>query len=502
MAAKACSIEYYQSFESLLEAIPIPAVIIDLTGKVVAVNELAERYTSYKKEEILGRTILEQLFLDREEKTRLIENFKKRLQGKNIPPYETQFKLKNGEIRFTEITAKIIVHENAIFDLALFTNITERKKAIQELADSKHHIENMFNLMYTGVVVIDAASHQIVDANKMALQIIGASKEAVLGKECHNFICPTQKGKCPITDCGLEVDSQERIILTANGKRVPILKSVVKAKIKEKLLLVESFVDISDRKKLEELTVKAERLSSISDLSRQLGHDLRNPLAAIKNCAYFLEKKGDTIDAEQREDILKTINLAIDDADRIVTSLIEYSGEVVLHPKQCTPKTLIQNALSKLKVPQTVRIQDKTRNEPTLLLDAQKIEKVFLNILQNSIQAIPQKGTIWVNSKVEGTNIQFTFKDQGVGIPEELQRRLFSPLITTKAKGMGMGLAISKRIVDAHKGKISFKSAVGKGTTFSVTLPCAYNRNSGVENVKKTSPKTSFTAVEIPIYQK
>jgi len=361
MLAKYCGADHLEFFSSILAAIPVPAVILDITGKVVSVNELAETYTSYKKEEILGRTILEQVFLDREEKMRLLENFKKRVRGEDLPPYETRFNLKSGQTKFTEIAAKRIAHEDAIFDLAIFT-------------------------------------------------------------------------------------------------------------------------DISDRKKVEELTVKNERLSSIGDLSRQLAHDLRNPLAAIKNGAYFLEKKGDTIAAEQRKDILKTINLAINDSDRIVTSLIEYSSDVMLQPKQCTPKLLTQHALSKLKVPESITIQDNTRNEPTLLLDAEKIETVFANIVQNSIQATPEKGTIWVDTQVKGLNIQFAFRDQGVGITEELLGRLFSPLVTTKAKGMGMGLAICKRIVDAHGGKITVESSVGKGATFLVTLPIMYDKNNGQDN--------------------
>jgi signal transduction histidine kinase len=99
------------------------------------------------------------------------------------------------------------------------------------------------------------------------------------------------------------------------------------------------------------------------------------------------------------------------------------------------------------------------------------MEKVFTSIIKNAIDAMPEKGIIQIQSTLKGVNIEISFTDSGVGIPEKILPKLFAPLVTTKAKGMGMSLAICKRIVEAHGGKIGAESSAGKGTTFTINLP-------------------------------
>jgi signal transduction histidine kinase len=123
------------------------------------------------------------------------------------------------------------------------------------------------------------------------------------------------------------------------------------------------------------------------------------------------------------------------------------------------------------KIPNNIKILNHTKDEPEMTMDVAKIENVFFSILQNGIDAIAGDGTIEVQSTQEGPNAKMRFTDSGVGIPENILSKLFTPLTTTKAKGMGMGLAICKRIIDAHGGKITVESTLGKGTTVIITLP-------------------------------
>ena len=105
------------------------------------------------------------------------------------------------------------------------------------------------------------------------------------------------------------------------------------------------------------------------------------------------------------------------------------------------------------------------RVEPHLL------HRVFSNLILNALQAMPNRGTLTINASATDHAVAIKVQDTGVGIPEEMKEKLFSPLITGKAKGTGLGLAVVKRVVDAHGGKITFESEKGKGTTFTVTLP-------------------------------
>jgi signal transduction histidine kinase len=126
------------------------------------------------------------------------------------------------------------------------------------------------------------------------------------------------------------------------------------------------------------------------------------------------------------------------------------------------------------------------------------METTFVNIIQNAIHAITEKGIIRIRSLVNGSNLEMAFIDNGVGIPENVLTKLFTPLVTTKAKGMGMSLAICKRIVEAHDGKISAESAIGKGTTITITLP--------IKNPKKKNVEiqmfTNFETIDSQIKQK
>ena len=222
---------------------------------------------------------------------------------------------------------------------------------------------------------------------------------------------------------------------------------------------------------MEERLVRAERLASIGELAGQIGHDLRNPLSGIKNAVYLLNKKGNRLTDYERGEILKTIDIAVEDSNRIITSLVDYSSELRLKPQQCTPKSLVQQAIAANQVPDHITIVDDTKDEPNVFLDVDLMEKVFTNLIQNAIQASPQKSIIKIKSAIESSNLIVEFRDSGTGVPDKVLPKIFSPLVTTKAKGMGMGLAICKRIVDAHGGTIAVESTVGEGTTVTVVLP-------------------------------
>ncbi|MCW4011029.1 MAG: PAS domain-containing sensor histidine kinase [Candidatus Bathyarchaeota archaeon] len=217
--------------------------------------------------------------------------------------------------------------------------------------------------------------------------------------------------------------------------------------------------------------VKAERFAAIGELAGMVGHDLRNPLTAIKNAVYYVDRKqGVSMDAKTKE-MFKVINSSINHANKIIDNLLEYSKEISLEIEEATPKSLLDYILLMVQIPDHIKIRDRTQDQPTIWVDSNKMERVFINLIKNAIDAMPEKGTLEVRSRQIGENIEFTFTDTGIGMSEQTKSKLFMPLFTTKAQGMGFGLAICKRIVEAHGGKISVESTLGKGTTFAVTIP-------------------------------
>jgi PAS domain S-box-containing protein len=237
--------------------------------------------------------------------------------------------------------------------------------------------------------------------------------------------------------------------------------------------------------------LKAERFAAIGELAGMVGHDLRNPLTSIKNAAYYLNRKRGTLMDVKEKSMFEIIDKSVEHANKIINNLLDYSKEISLEIEECTPKSLIDYVLLMTQIPKNIRIHDQTQDQPTMWVDSNKMERVFINLIKNAIDAMPQGGKLEIGSHQKGENVDFTFADTGTGMTEQTKAKIFMPLFTTKAQGMGFGLAICKRIVEAHGGKISAESILGKGTTFTITLP--------IEQELKVQGQEVIAAEESPI---
>lgn len=132
------------------------------------------------------------------------------------------------------------------------------RKVKEALKEKDAYLETILSTIQTGIILIDKNDKRIVNVNDMAAQLIGASKDEIIGHFCHKFICPAEQGQCPIVDLNQTVDQSERVLLDVNGREIPIIKSVVPINLNEREYLLESFIDITERKKIEETLKKRE----------------------------------------------------------------------------------------------------------------------------------------------------------------------------------------------------------------------------------------------------
>jgi signal transduction histidine kinase len=217
--------------------------------------------------------------------------------------------------------------------------------------------------------------------------------------------------------------------------------------------------------------VKSERLAAIGELAAMIGHDLRNPLTGIAGAAYYLKAKcGPKIDSKLKE-MFKVIEKDVEYSNKIINDLLEYSRDIKLDLNESSPRAMVKEALSAVKIPKKVQVTDLTRDKPQMKVDAGKMRRVFVNIIKNALDAMPKGGTLTIESRESNGDLEIVFSDTGVGMSEKTLKSIYRPLFTTKAKGMGFGLPICKRFVEAHGGKILVRSTVGEGSTFIVTLP-------------------------------
>jgi signal transduction histidine kinase len=174
---------------------------------------------------------------------------------------------------------------------------------------------------------------------------------------------------------------------------------------------------------------------------------------------------------ERAREMLEIIGNDIEYSNKIINDLLEYSREIKLEQTETTPKAIMNEALALVRIPKNMQVLDLTTDTPRIEADVGKLKRAFVNIIKNAVDAMPKGGKLTLRSKRSKTNVEFTFTDTGVGIPKEVAEKIFTPLFTTKAKGMGFGLPICKRNIEAHGGHITVQSKVGKGTTFTVTMP-------------------------------
>jgi PAS domain S-box-containing protein len=341
-------------------------------------------------------------------------------------------------------------------------------------------VENVFSTMPDSVILVNLKG-VIIKVNRSLIALTEYTEVELVGKPVIQMLKRANvvngEGAIPEIFAQLqkirEIHNYEIIFQTKSGqpKTGTLSCSVVTDNNGHDVGYAFILHDISARKLMEQKLLRAERLVSIGELAGLIGHDLRNPLSGIRGATFYLKRKHkDNLDAEDIT-MYDSIDKSINYSNKIINDLLEYSSELCLDPVPVGPKVLVQAALDMVDMPENITIIDETSNLPALFVDEAKLQRGFAGIVKNAFDAMPEGGELRIKSGVEGRFIVVTFTDTGVGMTEETLSKLWTPLFTTKAKGMGFGLAICKRIVDAHGGRISAVSVVEQGTTVQVELP-------------------------------
>ncbi|MFQ6109644.1 MAG: ATP-binding protein [Candidatus Aminicenantales bacterium] len=238
--------------------------------------------------------------------------------------------------------------------------------------------------------------------------------------------------------------------------------------------------DITERKKTEKAfqdvqrrLMEKEKMAMLGELAGGVGHELRNPLGSIKSAAYFLRMALKDPEPEVRES-LKFLEKEVSTSEKIISSLLDFASPKSSTYQKVNVNGIIQKILSDMRLPENIEVECQLDPAlPDMLADPGQLSQVFENIILNAVQAMSKGGRFDIKSETfaEPQWITISFTDSGEGIPKERIGRLFEPLFTTRAKGIGLGLAVAKTIVERHGGTINVKSEVGVGSTFTVKLP-------------------------------
>jgi PAS domain S-box-containing protein len=221
----------------------------------------------------------------------------------------------------------------------------------------------------------------------------------------------------------------------------------------------------------QEALVRREKLAVLGQLAGGVGHDLRNPLGVISNAVYFLNMVLSGADDSVKESLGIILN-EVEAAESIVSDLLDFARVRNSERQPTDAIALIKETLSRCPLPDAVAVEaDIPSDVPQVDVDARQIERVLINVITNAHQAMEDGGVLTIGAAQDEHYVSISVGDTGVGIPQEDLNRIFEPLFTTKAKGIGLGLAITKSLVEANGGIINVQSTVGTGSTFVIALP-------------------------------
>jgi signal transduction histidine kinase len=225
--------------------------------------------------------------------------------------------------------------------------------------------------------------------------------------------------------------------------------------------------------------IKKERLAAIGQMASVVGHEIRNPLAVINNSIYFIKTKLST-GAEPDPKIAKHIKIIeseIQQANGIINEILTYSRQRELKPERIQLNAWLEELLSVYPFPPHIElVKSFDPRDAVLEIDTTEMQQALRNLIGNGIEVmpLPKGGKITVRTKLpEPGLVEISIADAGAGIPPDVLDKIFAPFFTTKARGTGLGLAVVRKVVDRHRGRVDVESQVGVGTTFKLYLPTA-----------------------------
>jgi len=400
----------------------------------------------------------------------------------DFSPLEVAVRCKNNSIKTVLVTAAATDYDFAGEHLVILYDITQRKQIEAKL-------NAIFNASVEGIITYDM-SDIIVSANAAVEAIFGYKPDELIGYNICKLMPSSPSCSLPPNAAESVGQIQEIEGIHKNGSLVPLDLSIAEFSIDDAHYFTNIVRDVSlrkhrekqDKEHLDELA-HVTRLGLMGEMASGIAHEVNQPLGAISS---YTQVSLNLINTENpdlvklTEILYKTQQQALR-AGQIIHRMREFIKSHAKHRSTADVNTLIYEAvslcISELKhsgIKLKFELKD---NLPPIYVDHVQIEQVIINLIRNSVDALQnlppkQPRQIAIHSQLTANNdILVRVKDNGPGLDDDQKQKIVMPFYTTKVDGMGMGLSISRSLIEAHKGTLHFNSILGKGTTFYFTLP-------------------------------
>jgi len=347
------------------------------------------------------------------------------------------------------------------------------REYILALLKEKGLLENIFNSLAEGIIVLDQENNPVY-VNKYLQQILNIDEDNLF----ESLASCDRKLAYLVLEEKKEFAGEEIQIFEPNFRVLHISRLKFLFPHQESSGAIVIIDDITERKREEEEKSRGERFAVLSQLASGVAHEIGNPLNSLQIHLQLLSKGLKSLSKGQRGKLtnyIEVIKEEIERLDSIVSEFLKASRPAPLNWEEKRIEKILEEVL-KILSPELRKNKIEVKKNyashiPPILLDTNQMKQAFLNVLKNSIEAMPKGGLVSISTFITTDRLNIRFTDSGKGIPEEFLYRIFEPYFTTKEEGSGLGLMITLRIIKAHGGDIKVRSEEDKGTEITIVIP-------------------------------
>ena len=367
----------------------------------------------------------------------------------------------------------ILLGSGSLFFILVVQNFYLVQRTLNQMRSYTHYVvESMAN----GLISLDSKG-AVTTINQAAQKLLGVSEAKAKLLSIDVFLPEHALEIQDVLENNHTVLNKEILYHSPDGSSIPVSLSATQVRDEHgvKLGVVILLNDLREIKELQERAKRAEHLASIGRMAATVAHEIRNPLSSVRGLAQYFA----ALFKEETEE--RTYALAMVEEsnrlNRVVSELLDYARPLELKIEPTAIKVLLLDVVRRIELGKAAKsieiIQEIESGIPPVLLDRDRILQVLLNLTQNSIDAMPDGGKLSLSAAWFAAQecVQIKVQDTGEGIAQADLPRLFEPFFTTKVRGAGLGLAIVRKIIDAHDGEVIVQSEKGVGTRVTLTLP-------------------------------
>ena len=487
-----------ERYKALFDLVADSVFMVGEDGVIVAVNKREEQALGYSEEQVVGSSILDVILPAHHEEMRSL--LAKIHSGeRQVPTQEITVRDAAGKETPVEMDVILVRGSDHTWVMVQLRDITDRKRLerqmhtyqqeleakvserTREIEETKQYLENLLENANDVIYTLD--SEQCFTYVNSKVLAWGYAKEDLLGRPYLGLLSKRHRGRRLKSTLDIGVKQVYEVeVLTKSGEPRSVMVSVSPLHgVDGEILGVLGIArDMTDTKKLEQQIRNSEKLASVGKLAAGVAHEINNPLGGILNCLYNM-RKG-TLSPSRQEEYLASMEDGLRRVQRIVRQLLDFSQQhnpelALADINQVVNRVLLLT--DHLFIPHRVQLEtDLAVGMPELMIDRHMMEQVLMNLVLNAIQAMRNGGVLSIRTTVEEDQCLVRVQDSGCGISSSVLPRIFDPFFTTKneGEGTGLGLSVSLGIVERHGGRIGVESEVGKGTTFTVSIPLSTER--------------------------